>query len=90
MDHTVTIQVLVNVMVKAKADNHPEAIELANRQANDIILERLLNHKQPAPSIIETEFFSERVAFLVEEEGDPHGVNSKWYGPDGETPVKRI
>lgn len=90
IDHTVTIQVLVNVKVKAKADNHPDAISLANKQANDVFLERLFNHHYPSPSVIETEFFSERVAFLVEENDDPHHVKSKWYGPDGETPTKRI
>ena len=90
MEHIVTIQVLVNVRVKARADNHPQAIKLANRQANDVLLERLLNHKNPSPSVLEIEFFSERVGFLVEEEGDPHHVNSKWYGPDGETQVGRI
>lgn len=90
IDHTVTIQVLVNVKVKAKADNHPDAITLANRQANDLLLEKLFNHNWPSPSVIQTEFFSERVAFLVEETDDPHRINSKWYGPDGETPTRRI
>jgi len=90
MEHTVTIQVLVNVKVRAKADNHADAIILANRLANDLLLEQLLNHQKPTPSVLETEYFSERVGFLVQEEGDPHGIKSKWYGPDGETPVGRI
>lgn len=90
MEHLVTIQVLVNVKVKARADNQPQAIILANRLTSDALLERLFNHKNPAPSIVETEYFSERVGFLVTEENDPHGIKSKWYGPDGETPVGRI
>lgn len=90
MEHQVTIQVLVNVKVKAKANNHPDAITLANSLANDLLLEKLFNHQKPSPSVSETEYFSERVGFLVQEEGDPHGVNNRWYGPDGETPVRRI
>ena len=89
MNHTVMISVLVNVRVKGvPADNHPEAIERAKKLASDPLLEQLLGHKNPTPSIKHTDYYGEHVAYLVDEEGDPLHLHSSWYAPDGETPLK--